>query len=130
MHYPLLSTTIIKEDNNTRSDENFSNHLGVWFDGRSSYLSTWRGAVRVITLVKSVCGIIHCRHVVWGWWAHTRDSLFSFNPKKKKKKKRWDKIEPYKLESIKCSGVHTKIIVILYYRYIYIIKEMKYFNSS
>ena len=109
--------------------KNFSNHLGVWVDGRSSYLSTWRGAIRVITLVKSVCGIIYRRHVVWGWWAHTRDSLFSFNPKKKKKK-RWDKIEPYKLESIKCSGVHTKIIVILYYRYIYIIKEMKYFNSS
>ena len=117
MHYPLLSTTIIKEDNNTRSDENFSNHLGVWVDDRSSYLSTWRGAVRVITLVKSVCGIINCRHVVWGWWAHTRDSLFSFNQKKKKKRR--DKIEPYKLESIKCSGVHTKISHIVLPLHIY-----------
>ena len=129
MHCPLLSTTIIKENNNTCSDENFSNHLGMWVDGRSSYLSIWRWAVRAIALVKPMCGIIHYRHVVWGWWAHTRDSLFSFNQKKKKKKRR-DKIEPYKLESIKCSEVHTKIIVILYYRYIYIIKEMKYFNSS
>ena len=129
MHCPLLSTTIIKENNNTRSNENFSNHLGMWVDGKSSYPSTWREVVRAIASARPVRCITYCRHVMWGWWAHTKDSFF-IQPKKKKEKEKRDKIEPYKLESIKCSGVHTKIIVILYYRCIYIIKEMKYFNSS
>ena len=66
MHCPLLSTTIIKENNNTRSNKNFSNYLGMWVDGKSSYPSTWREVVQAIAPTIPVRGITYCRHVMWG----------------------------------------------------------------
>ena len=40
---------------------------------------------------RGMCGIYditYYRHVVWGWWAHTGNSIFSFQKKKKEKKKK------------------------------------------
>ena len=29
-------------------------------------------------------GITHCCHVAWGWWVHTKDSLFIWEKRKEK----------------------------------------------